>query len=311
MLGLLANPGTGTILVAFCDHAMLLNWPQLQDSFQSDFGSSFRIEEASPIQGGDINLAFRLETSQGTFFAKLNTPDMIDLFESEREGLMELAACDALEIPEPILCGKNAGAAFLCMSWLDLSEETDQAGLGEAIAALHQPMGQDFGWSSNNFIGASIQHNDQTQDWPEFFWSMRIEPQLMRMIEAGPSFSESAMDPIQAKVLHVLRQHTYVASLVHGDLWIGNAATTLEGRPCIYDPAVHWGHAETDLAMARLFGGFGEAFFDAYEVSLPRETGADERMLIYQLYHLLNHYNLFGASYLDRCIKQIGAIMAL
>lgn len=289
---------------------MLLNWPQLESSFKSDFGSSFVIHEALPVTGGDINLAFHLQTNQGPYFVKLNTPEKIDLFRTEREGLLELAKCEALVVPEPISYGTNANAAYLCMSYIDMADEVDDALLGEAIAELHNPMGQKFGWSENNFIGSSVQHNNWSENWPEFFWQMRLEPQLLQMLEASSSFPESALEPLRAAVMSILGDRGYVASVVHGDLWNGNVGMTLEGKPCIYDPAIYWGHSETDLAMARLFGGFRQTFFEAYESVRPSEAGEDERILVYQLYHLLNHYNLFGGSYLDQCIKQIGKIMA-
>lgn len=290
---------------------MLLNWPVLETSFKSDFGSSFVIHDAIPVKGGDINLAFHLNTNQGAYFVKLNTPNKVDLFRTEREGLLELAKCDALVVPEPFSYGQNANAAYLCMSYIEMAEEIDQAPLGEAIAALHEPIGQSFGWSNNNFIGSSVQHNNGSDNWPEFFWANRIEPQLLKMLEVSSSFPESALDLLRNSILSILQGRSYVPSLVHGDLWNGNVGTTLDGRPCLYDPAIYWGHSETDLAMAQLFGGFGQAFYDAYETVRPAQPGEDARLLVYQLYHLLNHYNLFGESYTEQCTKQIGKIMAL
>ena len=290
---------------------MLVNWPQLETSFKGDFGSGFVVHEAIPVEGGDINLAFHLRTNQGEYFVKLNTPDRVDAFYAEQEGLLELARCDALVVPEPLSVGINANSAYLCMSFLQLqAEEVDQAQLGSAIAALHQPLGQQFGWSSNNFIGQSIQQNKPSDDWPMFFWQQRLQPQLLQMLEASSSFPESALAPLEAAVLSILGGRAYVPSLVHGDLWRGNVGFTEQGKPCIFDPAVYWGHSETDLAMARLFGGFRQAFFDAYEAVRPAESGEQSRMLVYQLYQLLNHYNQFGESYLDQCTKQIAKIMA-
>lgn len=290
---------------------MLLNWPQLESSFKSDFGSSFVIHEALPVEGGDINLAFHLDTNQGQYFVKLNTPNKIDLFRTERDGLLELAKCDALVVPEPISFGTNANAAYLCMSFLELADEFDHGILGEAIAELHTPIGQQFGWEDNNFIGSSIQHNDWETNWAGFFWEKRLEPQLLQMLEVSSSFPDSALEPMKAAINAILDNRTYVPSLVHGDLWNGNVGMTTSGKPCIYDPAIYWGHSETDLAMARLFGGFRQEFFDAYETVRSSEAGEAERFLVYQLYHLLNHYNLFGSSYLEQCTKQIGKIMAI
>ena len=235
---------------------MLLNWPQLETTFKSDFGSSFVIHEAIPVEGGDINLAFHLDTNQGQYFVKLNTPEKVDMFKAEREGLLELAKCESLVVPEPIACGTNANAAYLCLSFIEMAEHLDDGLLGAAIAELHSPMGQAFGWSSNNFIGSSVQHNNWSNDWPQFFWSMRLEPQLLNMLEAGSSFPESALEPLKAASISILEGRSYVPSLVHGDLWKGNVGMTRDGKPCIYDPAIYWGHAETDLAMARLFRRF-------------------------------------------------------
>jgi len=290
---------------------MLLNWPQLEDRFKSDFGSSFELHSAEPVPGGDINLGFQLDTSQGLFFIKLNTPDKLEMFESERDGLLELAKCSALVVPEPISVGQNSNAAFLCMSWLDLKPDLEHGPLGEAIAALHDPIGLQFGARKNNFIGTTVQHNGWSDDWATFFWEKRLEPQIFLMLEAASSFPEEALDPLKIKVVDVLQEYSFVPSLVHGDLWNGNIGTTVDGKPAIFDPAVYWGHAETDLAMARLFGGFSEAFYTTYKASRPTLDGEEDRLLIYQLYHLLNHYNLFGGNYLDQCVRQIGKIMAL
>ena len=290
---------------------MLLNWPRLEATFKSDFGSSFVIHKALPVAGGDINLAFRLDTNRGQYFVKLNTPEKIDLFRTERDGLLELAKCDSLVIPDPVSLGTSADAAYLCMSYLELAEERDDARLGRAIAELHSsPAGQRFGWADNNFIGSTVQHNEWTESWPEFFWNRRLEPQLLTILEAGSSFPESALEPLKTAVLAILGGGDYVASTVHGDLWHGNAGVTKAGNPCAYDPAIYLGHSETDLAMARLFGGFGEEFYAAYESVRPSAPGEEERILIYQLYHLLNHYNLFGGSYLGQCTRQIGKIVA-
>lgn len=290
---------------------MLLNWPKLENSFQDDFGSSFIIHEAIPVKGGDINLAFELDTNQGQYFVKLNTPEKIDMFESERDGLIELAKCDAFVVPEPFSVGQNANAAYLCMSYIDMQSDIDQAALGSAIAELHHPIGQKFGLVANNFIGSSVQHNQWSEDWAQFFWERRLEPQLYRMLETGSGFPEEAFEPLQKAVLNILGAENYVASLVHGDLWNGNVGLSTDGKPCLFDPAIYWGHSETDIAMARLFGGFHQDFYDAYEAARPVQQGEDERILVYQLYHLLNHYNLFGESYLDQCIKQIGKIMLI
>ena len=288
---------------------MLLNWPKLESRFKSDFGSSFVIHSADPVAGGDINLAFHLITNQGPFFVKLNTPDRADMFATEREGLLELAKCSALRVPEPVSMGQTANAAYLCMEYLDLVEEFDQARLGAAVAELHQPIGQAFGWQSNNFIGSSVQHNGWGDDWADFFWERRLEPQIMKMIDASSSFPTSALNPLRQRVTNLLSDRSYEPSLVHGDLWHGNVGMTADGRVCLFDPAVYWGHSETDLAMARLFGGFSEEFFDAYDAARPQEAGYEVRRLIYQLYHLFNHFNLFGDSYLEQCTSHIGKIL--
>ena len=290
---------------------MLLNWPQLEDSFKSDFGSNFVLHSAEPVAGGDINLSFELDTNLGTYFIKLNTPDKLEMFQAEREGLLELAKCQSLVVPEPLSVGQNANAAFLCMTWLDLRPDIEHGPLGEAIALMHEPIGQQFGGAKNNFIGSTVQHNGWSDSWADFFWEKRLEPQIYQMLEVSSTFPESALEPLKEKVLALLGAYDFAPSLVHGDLWNGNVGTTIDGKPAIFDPAVYWGHSETDLALARLFGGFSETFFEAYESVRPALQDEEDRLLVYQLYHLLNHYNLFGSNYLDQCIRQIGKIMAL
>jgi fructosamine-3-kinase len=265
------------------------------------------------VGGGSINRCYRWETSHGPLFVKVAQRVRLADFEAEAEGLTELGRSRALRVPQVRAAGRTEDAAFLALEWLTAGTTgaVSERRLGEGLAALHRVLGPRFGWSRDNTIGRTPQSNSWTDDWAEFFREHRLRPQLQRAVRNGCGEQLGARGERLMELLPVLLAgHRPVASLVHGDLWGGNWLATADGEPVVFDPAVYYGDRETDLAMTRLFGGFGAAFYAAYEHAAPLPPGAALRAELYNLYHVLNHANLFGGGYVRQARASIDRLLA-
>ena len=262
----------------------------------------------SPVGGGCIHSAWRLQLDDGRcVFLKGNRAAALPMLDAEADGLAALAAVapTGLRLPTPLAWGRVGDQAVLVLSWLELEHSGGGAQgpgwrqLGVQLAALHrcslaQP-GGGFGWSRDNFIGAGPQANGWMATWCDFFIQRRLAPQL-RWAEASGQRLPGASALLKT-LPHWLGEHQPDPCLVHGDLWSGNVALLAGGGGALFDPAVYRGDREVDLAMAQLFGGFPPAFFEGYDASWPRPEGHRQRSRLYNLYHQLNHANLFGGGY--------------
>ena len=248
------------------------------------------IGEASPASGGCIHRCFRVSIAGERRFLKVNHARYADHFAAEADGLEALRSA-GMRAPAPLRSGATADAAYLLLEFLDLRSSGDYAALGRMLAALHRTPAERFGWRRDNHIGTTPQENGWCDDWADFWRTRRLGPQLALAKSRG-----FALDP---PPLDLLEAHQPQPSLLHGDLWSGNAAFTAQG-PVLFDPAVYCGDREADLAMTELFGGFPRAFYRAYEEAFPLPAGYEKRKHLYNLYHLLNHLNLFGRSYLGQ-----------
>lgn len=268
------------------------NWPAIL--------TELGVADATPraVGGGDISAAWRA----GDLFIKTGPEMAWDMFSAEAEGLAELAAAKAIRVPEVVACNTVTGTAFLATAWLDIGRpsQATEVALGEKLAALHAVTKERFGWHRDNTIGLTPQQNDWADDWVTFFAEQRLGFQLELAAQNGFT---GELQTKGARLLERLpeffRDYTPRASLLHGDLWGGNWGSC-DGEPVIFDPAVYYGDAESDLAMTRLFGGFGPAFYESYASHHPPAAGSHDRSDLYQLYHVLNHLNLFGSGYLGR-----------
>jgi protein-ribulosamine 3-kinase len=224
------------------------------------------------------------------------------MFEAEADGLRELKSAKAIRVPEILGCGIENGECFLELERFTFDRPTAETErqFGEGLAALHRHTSNRFGWFRDNTIGPTPQVNTWSDDWVSFFREQRLEFQLNLAVANGYGADLSAPgQKLSAKVADFFIGYEPDASLLHGDLWSGNWGS-VSGEPVIFDPAVYYGDRESDIAMTMLFGGFGKAFYDAYEKSWPMAPGHEQRLKLYQLYHVLNHLNLFGRSYLGR-----------
>lgn len=248
----------------------------------------------------------------GTFVKRSSAADLAR-FEAEASGLAALRETGAVRVPEVLRCGLVADEAVIELEWLDLFglDRASGAALGRRLAELHRHTGESFGWPADNWIGGSPQLNGLRGEWSRFFAERRLLPQLEWAAANG--MDRAHVDrglALAERVGAFFLDYRPKPSLLHGDLWGGNASALPDGTPVIFDPAVHYGDREADLAMSELFGGFPESFYAAYRLAWPLDAGYETRKTLYNLYHILNHFNLFGAGYLNQARRMIDRLIA-
>ena len=269
------------------------------------------------VTGGSINTCYYWPADPAPMFVKVGPRAAHDAFAAEAEGLRELQVARALRVPQVLASGLADAAAFLVLEWIEPGPggAACERRLGEGLAALHTVTAPRYGFRRDNTIGRSPQSNEWSADWIEFFRERRLRPQLVLGERGGvPRRLGARAARLLEALPALLAGHRPRASLLHGDLWGGNWLASTAGEPVLFDPAVYYGDRETDLAMTRLFGGFGPAFYRAYESAAPLPAGAALRTELYNLYHVLNHANLFGGGYaasaqllIDRLLSEVGA----
>ena len=276
-------------------------------------GIAARASPAPRAQGGgSINAAWRVATESGAIFLKTGPAAAFEQLDAEADGLCELARAAAVRVPRVLCAGQCGADAFLALEWLELGAGGGDAAraLGRGLAAQHRQVQDTFGWHRDNTIGSTPQVNTPERDWIRFFREHRLVFQLE--LAATNGYTGELQEQGYALVERVERLfdgYEPEASLLHGDLWGGNWGVA-DGEPVIFDPAVHYGDRECDLAMTLLFGGFGPEFYAAYEEAWPPGPGHRKRVPLYQLYHVLNHLNLFGRSYLARALSLLRELNA-
>ena len=287
-----------------------MNWANVVEAL-SDYGIPVDPgSEPRSVGGGDISEAWRLETTDGPLFLKVGNANSFDMFDAEACGLRELEKANAIRVPKVLAVTDYSDGALLALEWLNLgapSIDTPRL-LGQQLAALHRCTQTRYGWFRDNTIGLTPQTNSRVDSWPVFYREQRLEYQLGLASENGfhgelQAAGEKLLDNIDSFFVDYVPD----ASLLHGDLWGGNWSA-VEGQPVIFDPAVYFGDRETDLAMTRLFGGFSREFYEAYDDSWPLNNGSERRVALYELYHVLNHLNLFGGGYLGRAVALVNSL---
>lgn len=275
---------------------MTVDWNALHDDLRKT--ASIVVDGSEPQSA----CTWRLYTNHGPLFLKVATVDAESRLTAEAEGLASLQASKAVRVPDVVAVGATAEDAYLAIEWLDLqspSAALDQQ-FGRQLATLHRITGATHGWHRDNTIGLSPQVNTPSSSWRQFYTDCRLMFQFDLAVRNG---YEREIGNLREQVLSALPEllgaHDPQPSLLHGDLWSGNYACS-DGQPVVYDPAVYFGDRETDLAMTRLFGGFSESFYQAYEESWPLPRDHTRRLPLYQFYHVLNHLNLFGRGYLQQ-----------
>lgn len=278
-------------------------------------GAEFHAVAQRRAGDGCISQAFVIEDDTRRYFVKLNDAEGLPMFEAEAASLRELAVAGALRVPWPVCLGSAETQSYIVIEFIDLQGRGDMAAFGRQLARLHQTRAPRFGWRMTNALGATPQHNDYTDDWCEFWRERRLGYQLSLAAQAG--YGGALQDKgarMLTRVHELFTDYRPWPALLHGDLWAGNFGFDELGQAVVFDPAVYFGDRETDLAMTELFGGYSDKFYAAYREVLPLATGYPVRRTLYNLYHVLNHLNLFGGGYarqaecmLDVLLSELGA----
>jgi len=241
------------------------------------------------------------------------------MFVAEADGLRELAKANAIRVPSPVCYGEAAGQSWLVTEFIAFGRGSDDSAqlLGRQLAAMHRYTSQQFypsrpfGWTRDNTIGSTPQQNSRTDNWVDFYRERRLRFQFELAARNGFTGLLQAKGERLMESLNVFfTNYVPEASLLHGDLWGGNRAFDATGQPVIFDPAVYYGDRETDIAMTELFGGFGADFYAAYQEACPLDAGYSVRKTLYNLYHILNHANLFGGGYASQAENMIDQLLA-
>jgi protein-ribulosamine 3-kinase len=290
--------------------------PELQAAVEAAIGLALgrerpvRVTRRAVLGGGSINRTERLDTDAGTFVLKSNPNAPAGMFQAEAEGLAALRASrTSLAVPAVVVCEETA-PAFLVIEYLPRGEprgDFDER-LGRGLAELHRTTSTRYGFARDNFCGATPQPNPWMDRWVEFYGAARLGHQLRLASRGGWLSSDDTrrLERLIARLGTWLPEPAEGPALIHGDLWAGNLHVAPDGRPAIIDPAAHFAHREAELGMMELFGGFSARVFAAYDEAFPLDPDWRERLGLYQLYHLMNHLNLFGRGYHAQVMKVAG-----
>ncbi len=262
--------------------------------------SAKQIVRLNPVSGGSINDAYQIQTESQNFFLKVNSADQFpNMFDGEKNGLNLLSRAHIFQIPKPLFVRRIDDKQILLMEWIEQGTPKPDfwEQFGRGLAELHGISADKFGLDQSNFIGSLSQSNNWKTTWAEFYREERLRPQMELAARAGQLSSKMKLgfNGLFKRLDGLFPKEP--PSLLHGDLWSGNMMVSASGKPCIFDPAVYFGHREMDLAMMALFGGFGNAWVDAYNEIYPLENSWKGRIPLGQLYPLMVHVNLFGGSY--------------
>lgn len=285
-------------------------WAGIQSAIRDAAHSNFEIAHAAPLGGGDINAAYRLEGRDGSnYFVKLNDARRLAMFEAEALGLQAIGATQTIRVPRPLVHGTSDRHSFLVLEYLEFGPRGSPRELGERLAALHRSTAERFGFEHDNYIGSTPQPNGWKDDWVEFLRERRFGFQLELAEHNGYRLRDLG-NKLLAALPHFFADYTPQPSLLHGDLWGGNHACLADGTPAIFDPAAYYGDREADLAMTELFGGYPAEFYAAYRATWPLDSGYALRRELYNLYHILNHANLFGSGYARQAEAMMQRLLA-
>jgi fructosamine-3-kinase len=277
----------------------VINWKQITTTISQATDTHFELAQAVPVTGGSINQTWRInDLNSNRYFIKLNDVSKLEMFAAESFGLNVLALTQTIRLPKVIAIGKTANHAFLVLEYIDLNNSGNARLLGERLAALHRCNADQFGFDQSNRIGETLQLNDWSTDWINFWREQRLGFQLELLASKGYGGNLLVLgQQLIERIPEYFDGYYPEASLLHGDLWSGNHAYSLNSEPVIFDPAPYYGDREAEIAMTELFGGFNQEFYAAYRAAWPLDAGYSTRKTLYNLYYILNHAVLFGGGY--------------
>ena len=260
----------------------------------------------SHVGGGDINDAYHIIYEERSYFLKINDrhkfPDMLLL---EAKGLKLLRDNGSLQVPNVISCGTTEKYQYMALEWIERTHPKPDFWweFGRSVAEMHRVTNPFFGLDHDNYIGSLQQQNKHNTSWPDFFATRRILPLVERLYNRADisKVMLQQADQFCNRVKEIFPEE--VPALLHGDLWRGNFMSGKKGQVAIYDPAVYFGHREMEIGMTKLFDGFHDEFFHAYNETLPLESGWEKRVKYSQTYPLLVHAVLFGGHYIEEAFN--------
>ncbi|MDR4517449.1 MAG: fructosamine kinase family protein [Nitrosomonas sp.] len=287
-------------------------WPEIAEQIATETQRPFNPKKITTVGGGCINQAFCIADDERQFFVKTNHANGSPMFTAEAAGLLEIGRSNTLRVPQPVCWAQNGQNAWLVLEYIDLNHRNGNAAdLGAGLAALHTIKATQYGWTRDNTIGSTPQRNTPSSDWVAFWRTHRLGYQLDLARKNGYHGKlQNLGEQLQEECDQFFSNYSPAPALLHGDLWSGNFAYDHTGQPVLFDPAVYYGDREADLAMTELFGGFSEQFYSAYRHEYPLDSGYNSRKVFYNLYHILNHLNLFGGSYRHQAEQMMNYLLA-
>ena len=286
-------------------------WQSIIGHIEQTTGQVFSVKQQQSMTGGSINNAFLLTGDDGKqYFVKTNLSGQKAMFEAEAKGLQEMASSNTIKVPEPVCFGEDQWQSYIVLEYLAMSGRADQTILAEQLAAMHQKTADQFGWEINNTIGATFQPNTWTDIWLDFWSQQRLGFQLKLAADNGYGGAlQSLGEKLLIEMPKLFAGREIKPSMLHGDLWGGNVAGLKDGTPVIFDPAFYYGDREADLAMTYVFGGFSPDFYASYQNVFPLDDGFAVRKTFYNIYHIINHLNLFGGGYHGQAIHMLEQVL--
>ncbi|WPV02214.1 fructosamine kinase family protein [Mucilaginibacter sp. cycad4] len=271
-----------------------------------------QIKNVNPVSGGDINQAYRLQTTLGNFFIKINSLHKFPgMFKSEESGLAAIRKTNTIAVPEVVLQSDTGDESYLILQWIEAGygEVISSQKLGRQLALMHRNTAAQFGFEANNYMGSLLQSNKQHGSLAQFFIEERLQPMVKMAVDKRELTQTDIyrFDELYKKLPYLFTEEP--PALLHGDLWGGNYLIDTDGKPYLIDPAVSYGNREFDIAMTTLFGGFDHAFYEAYNQEFPLLPGWQQRLKLWNLYPLLVHVNLFGSMYAKQVRENLSAFI--
>ncbi len=284
----------------------------IQEILLLHLGVSAKLTKALPTSGGCINAGYKLTFHDGQrYFIKFNQPQQAAMFAAESAGLQAIRETDSIRAPAPLGHGVHGQHAYFLLEFMEMRPHGNSRVAGEQLAAMHRHLAPQYGWQQDNTIGPTPQRNTWHKGWLSFWQQERLGFQLNLALRNGyPGKAYEQGLRLQEQLGSFFSHYHPVPSLLHGDLWGGNMAYLNDGSPVVFDPAVYYGDRETDLAMTELFGGFSQDFYAAYNACWPLDNGYGVRKTLYNLYHILNHFNLFGGGYAGQAAHMTERLLA-
>ncbi len=285
-------------------------WYQVEKAITEYTGSPYKISRQQEVGGGCINSAYKISNGETDWFVKTNTASLVEMFAAEAESLNEMAASNTIKVPRALCYGTADTHSYLVLDFLELSGSADMEAFARQLAAMHKITSSSFGWHRSNVIGSTTQINTQKNNWIDFWREERLgfQLELAQKKGCGRELLKQG-ERLKDCLGEFFEGYQPQASMLHGDLWGGNFAALKDSTPVIFDPAFYYGDREADIAMTTLFGGFNNTFYQSYNKAWSLHAGYERRKILYNIYHIINHYNLFGGGYESQALSMMQQLL--